>query len=130
MIINFINYDFGSDFVLTDLWKRVDDWQARFLFRQSGFKRNARLIKELKEFEELEGKEYTVYTDDETMLAYAEYDESIHSFKVFIRDEHTANYFIPISARHPNLRNINNLMVMQHKNMFDFKENLRRNNNE
>lgn len=58
--------------------------------------------------------ELNVWTDDETMLAFAEYDKNLHNFKVYIRDEHTNDKFIPLSERIPNLRGENNLMKICH----------------
>lgn len=94
---------------------RAFDDKTVFIFRQDGWKQNRFLIALAKE----KGVE-NVYTDDETMLHYAQWDEEHKCFKVMIMDEKSNPDFVPLSVRHPNLRYVNNLVTMQQKGLFDY----------
>ena len=124
MVMHFINYENGSHDVLIAYYQEhhCGEDGTKFLFRQDGFQRNRYLISELKKQEKDSTVETIVYTDDETMLAYAQYDESIHNYKVFIEDEDTDEKFVPLYKRRPNIRIVNNLVSMCHKGLLDTED--------
>lgn len=125
MIIYFINYENTSHEIMMYYYQQHNGGEdgTVFLFRQDGFQRNSYVISKLLESEKETNVETIVYTDDETMLAYAQYDESIHNFKVFIEDEDTEEQFIHLCQRRPNIRYYNNLVAMCHKGALDYEAN-------
>lgn len=93
---------------------------SKFLFRQNGFLHNVFCLTLYK----AQNPNVIIYTDDETMLAYAEYDHDIHSFKVdMLFPDHKNGdeecLWIPLKDLHPNLREANNLVAMFQKGIFD-----------
>ena len=124
MVIYFIKYQANSyeELHWHYLQQNCGESGAVFLWRNDGFQSNKSKIHLLQEQEQKTGEEVTIYTDDETMLAYAQYDESIHNYKVFIEDEDTDEFFIPLYERRPNIRIVNNLVSMCHKGLLDKKE--------
>ena len=117
MRIKFINLGIDAPTTMHEL---LSYRGGKFLFRQNGFLHNRFCLKLYK----TENPDVTIYTDDETMLHYAEYDHDIHSFKVDmlfpdykISDEEYL--WIPLKDLHPNLREVNNLVTMFQKGIFD-----------
>ena len=88
------------------------------LNRDNGFFQNRAALKDIIQ-EELNNPNYLVdvYTDDETLLAYAPYDEKERVYKVDILFEDLKD-FIPLWLIHPNLRYENNLTEMYQRGIF------------
>ena len=116
MLIKFINLGLNAP---TELHRLLSYGGGKFLFRQNGFFHNRFCLKLYK----TENPDVIIYTDDETMLHYAQYDHDIHSFKVDIlfsdwtnEDKHV---WVSLKDLHPNLREVNNLVTMFQKGIFD-----------
>ena len=77
-----------------------------YLSRKNGWYYNKELI------EMAMGKKVVVWTDDETMLDYADYLEEEHTFDVNIMTDITGGRFIPVKDFYPNLRKVNSLTKM------------------
>ena len=131
MKIRFVDIGIDSVFTLDNIKEQVRglDIHAEFLYRRDGYFYNKRAIEELiRIYKHLDGvEELIIYTDDETMLDYSEYDESIHNFKVEMIFRGSKD-FIPLKELHPNLRESNSLLKMYHIGIFwdDYWTKLRR----
>ena len=115
--IYWIKYEKDNDKVMEDLFYTLDDDNARLIYRRNGYAFNKSII------DSLSGEDINIYTDDETMLTYAaDYDESIHNFKVFLMDEYTNGKFIPLRERYENVRASQNLTKMYYIGLFESEE--------
>lgn len=117
MLIKFINLGLDAPTKMHNLLSSNNN--DKFLFRQNGFFHNRFYLELYKQ----QNPDVTIYTDDETMLHYAQYDQDIHSFKVDMlfldwtnEDEHV---WVSLKDLHPNLREVNNIVSMYHKGIFD-----------
>lgn len=118
MKIRFIDTKRNSIDMLNRIREQVialNELHAEFLYRRDSYFVNKGILDDLMRiYKDMSGvEELTIYTNDETMLEFAEYDENIHNFKVEIMFSDVEG-FIPLSELHPNLREANNLMKMYH----------------
>ena len=91
--------------------------EAIFLDRRSSYFYNKDfLLSARKDFVSKDGKQLVVYTNDEEMLHFAEYDKEKKAFKVEVCFSEVG--FVPLSEIYPNLRFMNNLTTMYHKEIF------------
>lgn len=92
--------------------------EAIFLDRRSSYFYNKDcLLSTRKDFVSRDGRELVVYTNDEEMLHFAEYDKEKKAFKVEVCFSEEDG-FVPLSKIYPNLRFMNNLTTMYHKEIF------------
>ena len=111
MLIRFINCNDESNDLLRRLFNDSTFENEMFISRQSGFKRNRFLM-------EFAHEDMTIYTDDEEILSYAEYDHKIKNFNVEIAFDDSLT-FIPLKDFCPILRPVNDLVKMFHIGMID-----------
>ena len=91
--------------------------EAIFLDRRSSYFYNKDfLLSTKKDFVSKDGKQLVVYTNDEEMLHFAEYDKEKRAFRVEVCFSEEG--FMPLSEIYPNLRFMNNLTAMYHKGVF------------
>lgn len=121
LMINFLDLKEGAYEALADLVDR--DHPGLFLYRKNGYRHNRKKLLDAKR----DNPNVNVYTDDETMLEFAEYDTSIHSFNVRVAFQslyHTEPNWTPLFMIYPNLRPANSLLKMYYSGALldDFKK--------
>ena len=78
-----------------------------FLYRADGYFYNKKQLQTIAKTR----RSTIIYTDDEQMLRFANYNEKIHNYNVMISFNNGSN-FIALSEIHPNLRKYNDLVSM------------------
>lgn len=87
---------------------------ATYLFRRSGFKANYDKLMALKAAD----GNHEVYTDDETMLKFAEWDPDNKNFRVHLETKGSC-FFWPLYMLIPHVSRLANLTTMQQKGLLD-----------
>ncbi len=108
--------------IYDDLFRsaKLDPMSGEIIFldrRSSYFFNKDYLLSARKDFVSKDGKQLVVYTNDEEMLHFAEYDKEKKAFRVEVCFSEEDG-FIPLSKIYPNLRFMNNLTTMYHKEIF------------
>ena len=113
--IKFVNRGIYSHSTLQKLLRENNENPDNFfLFRRDGYFHNKHLL----EIYCKRNPDITFYTDDEQMLHWATYDDSIHNFNVEILFP-AVDSFIPLKDIYPNLREANDIVAMFQKGMFN-----------